>query len=123
MNHENKDYENGIKLLVIECKKQGINYHSRKLKWLTKFSRMLSEHGLCYKFWYNTVNQSRLKNIKLCDYAYETCYENDEKILFYWAKTKEGVSFWDKKLEFLWNTDSFHSEKLLFIKFNDSFWE
>lgn len=92
----NEDYIRGIKFLLKKSKEQGINIH--RAQWIPNVSKMLSEHNLCYKFWYNVNTQRRLQDVLFCETWYDVLYAN--VCLFEWAFTYEGYVFWD---------DMFHS--------------
>jgi hypothetical protein len=86
----NQDYIKGIKFLLEASKGEEINI--RKFQWIPSVSKKLSEHNLCYRFWYNVVEQGNLYRISLCDTWYDVLHGDD--CLFYWAKTSQGLDFW-----------------------------
>jgi hypothetical protein len=104
----NEDYINGMKFLLKESKKQGINI--RRCLWIPHVSKMLSEHNLCYKFWYNVVEQGNLYRIFLCENWYDIMYVGD-KWLFYWGTTEEGNDFWKNHL---WEMLGFYEKDISF---------
>ena len=91
----NEDYVKGMRLLLREAKMQRINI--RKAQWVPHVSKMLSEHDLCYKFWYNVWDQKSLHRIFLCENWYDIMYVSD-RWLFYWGTTEEGNDFWKTHL-------------------------
>lgn len=91
----NEDYKKGMKLLLQESKKQGINV--RKCQWIPNVSKMLSEHDLCYKFWHNVVKQKYLNRVFLCKDWYDVMYDS-AKWLFLWPLSEEGAAFWKTNL-------------------------
>lgn len=91
----NEDYINGIKFLLIECKKLGINIH--ECSWVCDLSMVLSWFNACYKFWHNTFDQSKLHRIPLCKEVKDIMYVRG-KSLFTWDMTPEGGDFWNTLL-------------------------
>lgn len=87
----NEDYIKGIRFLLKKSREQGVNV--RKVQWVPHVSKMLSEHDLCYKFWYNVWKQNSLYKIPLCNTWYDVMYD-PHKYLFSWDKSYEGHSFW-----------------------------
>ena len=108
-----EDYRKGMKLLVTECKKEDIDYH--KLRWLIKFSKMLSYKGVCYKFWLNVVEQKRVSRILHCNTVSDAFYGIGLS-LFIWYNSKEGREFWNSRLETI-----FHHK--MYKSFNEDFWQ
>ena len=113
MGRFNEDYKTGMRLLVAKCKREDVDYH--KLRWLIKFSKMLSYRSLCYKFWLNVVEQERIGRIPLCKSVDDICYGIGLS-LFYWTHTKEGYIFWHDELEMI-----FHKE--MYTPFKEDFWK
>ena len=87
----NEDYIKGIKFLLSNSKRQGVNI--RKVQWVPHVSEMLSEHKLCHKFWYNVWSQKKLDRIPLCNDWFDVMFD-PEKYLFSWSQTYDGYSFW-----------------------------
>ena len=90
----NQDYIKGIKFLLEASKGEEINI--RKFQWIPSVSKKLSEHNLCYWFWYNVVEQGNLYRIPLCDTWYDVLH--GEYCLFYWHETSQGLEFWYRNL-------------------------
>lgn len=112
----NEDYKNGMKFLMSKCKEQGVNIHGSNLRWLIKFSKMLSDSYVCYKFWLNVEKQHRIKKINECKCLYDVFYAEYESALFKWEDTDEERDFWFNILmQKFWG--------LLFKQFNDYFWQ
>ena len=91
----NEDYIKGMRLLLKGAKEQGVNI--RKVQWIPHVSKMLSEHNLCYKFWYNTYSQNRIKYLLRCKTWYDLIY-NTDVCAFLWILTYERPTFWRVKL-------------------------
>ena len=91
----NEDYVKGMRLLLREAKMQGINI--RKCTWIPNVSKMLSEHDLCYKFWYNVAKQKNLNRVFLCNDWYDIMYDS-ARWLILWSTTEEGIDFWRNHL-------------------------
>lgn len=104
----NEDYIKGIKFLLEVSKEQKINI--RTVQWVPNVNKMLSEHNLCYKFWYNVWDQKSLHRIFLCKTWYDVMYVPD-KWLFYWSTTKEGDDFWKTNL---WGMLGFYEKDISF---------
>lgn len=98
----NEDYIKGTKFLLGVSKEQGINI--RKVQWVPHVSKMLSEHGVCYKFWYNVWSQNRLNKVPLCNTWYDVAY-GQNSCLFCWSQTSEGHLFWYLTLCEVLNTE------------------
>lgn len=87
----NGDYIKGIKFLLEKSKEQKINI--RKVQWIPNVSKLLSEHSLCYEFWYNVWKQKRLNRVPLCETWYDVLYDFDG-CLFCWDETRQGMAYW-----------------------------
>lgn len=92
----NEDYKNGIRFLMQKCRAAGIEI--RKYPWVCDLSKILSEHGVCYTYWFNTYKQDRLTNIPLCYEINDIMY--GDTTLFVWGSTSEGEVFWRSLLAF-----------------------
>lgn len=92
----NKDFEDGMKFLFKVCKEQGIDI--RKYPWIADLSKILSEHSVCYKFWFYSYTQDRLTNILSCCTIDDILY--GQTALFVWNATQEGNDFWRSLLVF-----------------------
>lgn len=92
----NEDYVNGMRFLLKKAKEQDLDI-IRKCQWIPNVSKMLSEHDLCYKFWYNVWKQNKLHNVLLCKTWYDVMYDS-RSWLFSWAFTEEGIIFWNNHL-------------------------
>ena len=66
---------------------------SNKYKWIFKLSEILSDFGLCKKFWKHTIEQNGINQIYTCKTIEDVFYD---KYFFLWHKTKEGEEFWLK---------------------------
>lgn len=91
----NEDYISGMRLLLKKSKEQGLDI-IRKCQWIPNVSKMLSEYNLCYKFWRNTCNQNRIKNILKCNSWYDLLY-NINVCAFLWIMSNESPAFWREK--------------------------
>ena len=91
----NKDYLRGMKFLLNKSREQGVNI--RKAQWIPHVSKMLSEHNVCYKFWYNVWSQKRLGRVPLCKNWFDVMFDC-HKCLFTWANSCESHSFWSSVL-------------------------
>ena len=89
-NSYNGDYIKGMKLLLERSREQ--NFNIRQCQWIPSVSKLLSEHNLCYKFWYNVVEQNNLSEIPYCKTWYDIMH--GYHCLFYWCKSDEGVDYW-----------------------------
>lgn len=92
----NKDFDDGMRFLFKVCKEQGIDI--RKYPWIADLCKILSEHGVCYKFWFNTHTQNRLTKILTCCVICDILY--GPSALFVWDDTPEGGAFWRGLLAF-----------------------
>lgn len=98
----NEDYIKGMRLLLKESKIQGVNI--RKARWIPSVSKKLSEHNLCYKFWFNTCNQNNIERMLKCDNWYDLLY-NFNMCAFLWMLTSESSTFWREKLSTMLDLD------------------
>jgi hypothetical protein len=104
----NEDYIKGIKFLLEKSREEGINI--RKVQWIPHVSKMLSEHNVCYKFWYNVWSQKRLYRVPLCENWYDVMFDC-HKCLFTWTNSCENHSFWSSVLsQVLKTSEIFNSE-------------
>ena len=93
-NSYNRDYIKGMKFLLEKSREQ--NFNVRKYQWIPSVSKLLSEHNLCYKFWYNVVEQNNLSEIPYCKTWYDIMH--GEHCLFYWGRSDEGLDYWYRSL-------------------------
>jgi len=92
-----KDYQNGVKILKKYLYKNHLyaTYYdiSNKYKWIFKLSEILSDFGLCKKFWEHTIEQNGINQMYICETIEDVFYD---RYFFLWEKTKEGDKFWYK---------------------------
>lgn len=81
----------GIKYLMTVCHNNRIKY--KKYPWLADLSKLLSESGNCYNFWYEVDRQGKICKIPYCKTVYDILYDVDHYILS-WSGTPQGHNYW-----------------------------
>lgn len=101
----NTDYIKGIKYIMKVCYDKGIKY--KKYPWVADLSKLLSESGSCYNFWYEVDRQNMICRIPYCTTVYDILY-GPNLYLMTWADTAQGFEYWSNVFR-----------QLFFSKFND----